>query len=152
MNSWSTLSDEKEVLERLKESDEAAFAEIYNSYWKPLFYVAASRLKNMTDAEEVVQEVFLDIWNRRQELTITTCLSAYLAGCVKYQVINLLAKKDRRQQQQHALSNELTLVDLSAENAVDFLCLKKQLEKETTRLPDKCPMVFRLCRDAGGSR
>lgn len=150
MYTLPSLPDEKAVLHRLKESDEAAFAQIYNGYWKPLFYVAATRLKSLTDAEEVVQDVFLDIWNRRQELAIT-CLSSYLAVCVKYRVITLLAKKARNYQQQQTLARQATIQDLSSESSIDFASLRRELEKQTARLPEKCQLVFRLSREGGYS-
>lgn len=150
MYTLPSIPDEKAVLQRLKESDEAAFAQIYNGYWKPLFYLAATRLKSLTDAEEVVQDVFLHIWNRRQELTIT-CLSSYLAVCVKYRVITLLAKKARHIQQQQSLAKEATLLDTSAEASINLSSLQKELEKQTARLPEKCRLVFRLSRQEGYS-
>jgi RNA polymerase sigma-70 factor (ECF subfamily) len=150
MYTFSSLPDEKAVLHRLKQSDEAAFAQIYNGYWKPLFYLAATRLKSLSDAEEVVQDIFLDIWNRREELAIAS-LSSYLAVSVKYRVINLLAKKARQQRQEQALAKEASLLDSSAEASINLSSLQRELEKQTARLPEKCRLVFRLSREEGYS-
>ena len=150
MDTFSRLPDERAVLHRLKQSDEAAFAQIYNGYWKPLFYLAATRLKSLSDAEEVVQDIFLDIWNRREELAIAS-LSSYLAVSVKYRVINLLAKKARQQRQEQALAKEVSLLDSSAEASINLSSLQRELEKQTARLPEKCRLVFRLSREEGYS-
>ena len=152
MNTFATLPDEKEVLDRLKQSDEEAFAQIYNAYWKPLFYIAATRLKSMPEAEEVVQDVFLDIWNRREELAITNCLSSYLSACIRYRIINLLAKKDLRHRYRNVLQKQAPPVDSCTENTLAFEALKTELEKETSRLPHKCQLVFRLSREEGYSQ
>ena len=151
MDTFSTLPDEKAVLDRLGQGDEAAFEQIYNGYWKPLFYLAATRLNSLADAEEIVQDIFLDIWNRRQDLAITTGLSAYLAVSVKYRVINLLAKKARQHRQQQALAKGAILLDSSSEASINVASLRTELEKQTARLPDKCQLVFRLSREAGYS-
>ncbi|MBB1286769.1 RNA polymerase sigma-70 factor [Flavisolibacter sp. BT320] len=150
MDTFSPLPDERAVLHRLKQSDEAAFAQLYNGYWKPLFYLAATRLKSLTDAEEVVQDIFLDIWNRREELVIA-CLSSYLAVAVKYKVITLLAKKARLQRQQQSLAKAVPLFDSSAEASSNLSSLQRELEKQTARLPEKCRLVFRLSREKGYS-
>ncbi|HEX7903970.1 MAG TPA: RNA polymerase sigma-70 factor [Chitinophagaceae bacterium] len=143
--------DENELLSRLKTGDEQAFSEIYTLFWKPLFVIAAKKTNNLSEAEEIVQEIFLDVWNRRQSLEINTSLSSYFSACVKYKVISLLAKKNRAlKYQQHALvKSEL---DCSTENWLQFEELKKELQKETDRLPEKCKLVFRLSRDKGLSQ
>ena len=152
MDSLPHVINEKELLTRLQNNDEAAFTEIYNIFWKQLFYKAAQKVNNLYDAEEIVQDIFLDLWNRRSELCISTGLSTYLAACVKYKVINLLAKRQQQLRYQHYARNFLQLSDLSTENAIRLEELKRQLLKETTRLPEKCKMVFQLSREVGYSQ
>jgi RNA polymerase sigma-70 factor (ECF subfamily) len=150
MNAFTTLPDEKEVLSRLNKGDENAFTQIYHCYWKPLFYLAANKLHSMTEAEEIVQEIFLDLWRRKDTIVLTGCLSSYLAVCVKYRIINALAKRSLHQQYQQQNQTE-TFSYSPAEEMLDFDILKEKLEKETRRLPEKCQLVFRLSREEGYS-
>ena len=152
MDSLPHVTNEKELLTRLQNNDEAAFTEIYNIYWKRLFYSAAQKLHNLYEAEEIVQDIFLDLWKRRSTLCISNGLSSYLATCVKYKVINLLAKRHQQLRFQHEAGNFPQLSDLSTENSVRLEDLKRQLLKETTRLPNKCKMVFQLSREEGYSQ
>jgi|SRR5215204_2807585 len=145
-----TASGEKDLLRRLRADDENAFAEIYNQYWDKLFFVAAQKLKGLAEAEEVVQDIFLEIWKRRNEIQITSCLSTYLAVCVKYKVINALAKRNRRFRYRQHLTKHSTLADHST-NFLRFEEIKYQLSKETARLPEKCRLVFQLSRGQGYS-
>ena len=152
MDSLPHVINEKELLNRLQNNDVAAFTQIYNIFWKQLFYKAAQKLNNFYEAEEVVQDIFLDLWKRRSDLAISTELSTYLAVCVKYKVINLLAKRQQQFRYQHYVKNFLQISDLSTENAIRLEELKRQLLKDTTRLPEKCRMVFQLSREQGYSQ
>ena len=67
MNSFSRLTNEKELLTLLREDNEAAFTQLYNLYWKRCFYTAAQKLQNLYEAEEVVQDIFLNLWSTREK-------------------------------------------------------------------------------------
>jgi hypothetical protein len=69
------LTDEM-LLRLLKADDDMAFKEIYSRYWKPVFEAAYHRLTNREIAKELVQTVFLRIWEKRQIIQIT-----HLAAC-----------------------------------------------------------------------
>lgn len=151
MNSLLATIDEKELLQNLRKGSDKAFTEIYDRHWKKLFYLAAHKLQNLAEAEEVVQDIFLDLWKRRTEVNITTSLSTYLAVCIKYRVINLLAKRTLLHRYRWHNLQQPHLCDNSTEQAIQFEALKEQLLKETAKLPDKCRLVFQLSRDEGYS-
>ena len=152
MNSFSHLTNEKELLTLLRDGDEAAFTQIYNLYWKKCFFVAAQKLQNLSEAEEVIQDIFMDIWKRREELNITTCLSSYLAVCVKYKVINILSRRHLASKYLEHATETASVSDLSTEQELRLQELKYHLVKETARLPEKCRMVFQMSRDEGFSQ
>ena len=152
MNSFSHLTNEKELLTLLRDGDEAAFTQIYNLYWKKCFFTAAQKLQDLSEAEEVIQDIFLDIWKRREELNITTCLSSYLAVCVKYKVINLLLRRHLASKYLEDATVTASVSDLSTEQELRLQELKDQLMKETSRLPEKCRMVFQMSREEGFSQ
>lgn len=152
MNSFSLLTNEKELLTLLRDSDEAAFTQIYNLYWKSCFYTAAQKLQNLSEAEEVVQDIFLDLWRRREGLQITNCLASYLAVCVKYKVINILSRRHRASKYLEHAAVTTTGSDLSTEHNLRLHEITDQLMKETSKLPEKCRMVFQLSREQGFSQ
>ena len=141
--------DDVLLLQSLKLSNDAAFTEIYERYWQKLFVVAAHKLKNFTDAEEVVQDIFLEIWNRRESLNITSKLSSYLAAAVTYKVINVLAKRNVQQKYSTYAAGQATEADFSTINWLKFEELKEQLLKYVANLPEKCQLVFKLSREEG---
>ena len=152
MDSFIHLTNEKEVLTRLHNGDKEAFTELYNLYWKKLFSLAAQKLQNLYEAEELVQDIFLDLWKRREELAVEHSLSSYLAASVKYKVINLLAKRNLQSRYENYAHSLRVISDLSTEQNLRFEELKEQLLKETAKLPEKCRLVFHLSREEGFSQ
>lgn len=97
MNAYLTYSDEY-LLALLKNSDEGAFTEIYNRYWEKLLFMAGVRLRDLSVAEDLVQDIFLDIWNRRFDLEVEGRLEAYLAASIKYRIINVQVKLKKKRE------------------------------------------------------
>ncbi|HMR18754.1 MAG TPA: RNA polymerase sigma-70 factor [Sphingobacterium sp.] len=150
MNSYAIHTD-VELLSLFCQSDAAAFTEIYNRYWKKLFVQAANRIHSLEDAEEIVQDVFTSLWNRRDKLNITSGLSNYLAVSVKYRVIKTL---DRYYNMQKYIDAVLTedKIDDSTQQFLAFDELQEELAKYVQQLPDKCRLVFQLSREEGYSQ
>jgi RNA polymerase sigma-70 factor (ECF subfamily) len=138
---------DQQLLDLIRTDDRGAFTELYNRYWDKTYAVALHRLDDEHEDEEVVQEVFLSIWQRRATLQLTHTVATYLAVAVKYKVINHLAKQYRRQLQH----DELTMTSpIVADSTADWLYekeLRQLLEKTVSQLPEKCRIVFLLSRD-----
>ena len=140
-----------ELITALKMGDAAAFAEIYDRYWDKLFYVDARKLDQLEDAEEVVQSVFISLWNRRLSLNITSTLRSYLSVSIKYRVIKVLEKQYHQRKYVDSLKNR-GLLDDSTQEWLEFMELKDQLEQLVLELPDKCRLVYRMSREQGFSQ
>ncbi|WP_316814494.1 RNA polymerase sigma-70 factor [Pedobacter nyackensis] len=143
--------NESQLLSLLREGDHLAFTEIYNRYWKKLFTIAGHKLKSFEDAEEVVQNIFVTLWNRRADLYLTSTLGAYLAVSVKYRVIKMLDKQHNQQRYLDSLGSQ-ALVDDSTADWLNFMELKQRLEKLVADLPDKCQLVYKMSRESGMSQ
>ncbi|MCS4226967.1 RNA polymerase sigma-70 factor [Sphingobacterium sp. BIGb0165] len=139
-----TYADD-ELTTLMIEGDHNAFTEIYKRYWKRLFHIASLRLNDPEEAEEVVQNIFVSLWDRREKLEITTSINAYLAISVKYRIIKVLDK--HYNQQKYVESMTASILDDSTQQWLEFLDLKDILEKTITDLPEKCQLVFRMSRD-----
>lgn len=91
MNVYTTLED-SELLQLLKEGDERAFECIYKRYVHDLYRFAGKNISVPEDRQEIIQEVFEDIWKRHEELRILN-LKHYLFNMVKYKVIKYFKQK-----------------------------------------------------------
>ena len=141
-----------ELLDLLKSGDQAAFTEIYNRYWKKLFAIAGNKINDLDEAEEIVQDIFVALWKRRENLEITGSLSAYLAVSVKYRVIKLLDKRYYEQQYADHSRKVFSLLDDSTQEWLQFEELKTRLSELVADLPEKCRLVYQLSRDRGYSQ
>jgi len=129
-----------------QENNQAAFAELYNRYWECLLDIAFQRLKSLVAAEEVVQEVFVQLYTRRQHIRLVSSFSAYLKTALKYKIFDVY----RAQQVHHKYVETLVggaYVDYR--NPLDNLQRKElaeRIEIATTLMPHKCREVFYLSR------
>lgn len=147
MKVYHTHSDHELVL-LLRESDQEAMREIYDRYWDKLLSVAVNRLSIEQEAEECVQDVFLSLWKRRENLVLKHALSTYLWVAVKYQVINRL---DKRYAKRNLKTTEL-VDEVSVPSPEVYLLEKELMERiETTvkQLPEKCRVIYRMSREEG---
>src|SRR5690606_3356219 len=139
------------LLRHLKDDSKEAFTEIYDRYWKKMLVVATNKLNSIDDAEEVIQDIFISLWNRRSELNITSSLGNYLAVSVKYRVIKFLDKYYNQQKYIDSLVDN-SWVDNSTQEWLQFQELKEQLAELVAALPEKCRIVYQLSRDLNYSQ
>ena len=139
-------SDET-LLHSLANGDKAAFTSLYRRYWEPLFITAVKIIRCKQDASDIVQEVFLSLWRRRCELSLTGSLAAYLQTSVKYKAIHYIEKNITRRNYLEMI-NELTAASPSS-SAETLLQVKEILEMVDTtmkNMPPRMQAVYRLSR------
>jgi RNA polymerase sigma-70 factor (family 1) len=151
MPSMVSLSD-NELVDLLRVENRQAFSEIYSRYWKKLFVVAANKAGSAEEAEEIVQDIFISLWDRRETIEITTSLNAYLAVSVKYRVLKILAKRYQYNKYADHSLNFLTEAVNSTQDWLEFEELKSRLQILVASLPEKCRMVYKLSREEGLSQ
>ena len=141
------LYDDENLLSLLKQDDASAYTALYNRYWERMVTFAYIKLQSGADAKEVVQDVFLDMWNRRFNLQIPGNFQAYISGSVKYKIFTLLAK--RKKELSNYQNIPTGLASRSTEEWLSYDQLRADLEKAVLRLPEKCRLVFKLSREKG---
>lgn len=129
--------------------DESAFTEIYHQYWKLLFSVAANKAGSLADAEEVVQDVFADLWRRRADIRIDHSLKSFLAAAVRNQVFSSMARRYREQLGRSEWGYMQDHPVPSAEQALQLKELHDHVSGLAASLPERCRLVYRLSREEG---
>ncbi|HTN35995.1 MAG TPA: RNA polymerase sigma-70 factor [Arachidicoccus sp.] len=137
------------LLSLLKNDSVDAFTKLYERYWDRMLYMAISKLKNTTEAEEVVQDVFANLWKRRRELDVHGSFSAYLAVAVKYKILNLLTKERRARDYSHYKNHTEAGYSTCTEDLVTFEDLQHRLSVRINALPEKGRLAFKLSREEG---
>lgn len=150
MKHYTTYTD-GELVRMLRQGDRAAFTEVYNRYWEKLFYLAGKKLEDTGEAENIIQDLFVDLWERRETLDIQNSVAGYLIVAVKYRILNLLARQERARKIEQSIRQNTPAADMGTLELLKFEDLKDWLETLVNKLPEKCQMVYRL-REQGLSQ
>ena len=122
-------------------------------YWEKLFSVAAHKIRDLSEAEDIVQQLFINLWSRRAVLEITSSLNSYLAVAVKYRILKSLDKSYRTRHFTDGVVDEaLEIIDNSTQEWLEFQEVKLRLQKLVDSLPDKCRLVYKLSKEEGMSQ
>lgn len=132
--------------EASEKSAEDAFVEIYNRYWNKLLAIAYNHLRDKQASEEVVQELFITLWERRKKVEIES-LSAYLATAVKFSVFKAIATEKRHKDLIDSNYKQETIQ--WDEQLIHARFLEEYLNGVTESLPEKCRLVFVYSRQQG---
>ncbi|WP_234364345.1 RNA polymerase sigma-70 factor [Lunatibacter salilacus] len=129
--------------------DEPTFEQVFKEHYGALHAYANVILKDSAGAEEVVQTVFLKLWEKRSGLRITSSLKAYLYKAVYHYSLNHLKHQKVRQRHWEQTHYELNQ-QLSSDNSQIMEGQEKELmqriQQILVELPEKCRMVFHLSR------
>jgi RNA polymerase sigma-70 factor (ECF subfamily) len=141
-----TNKEEKHLLEKALKGDTSAFEKIYQSYVKKLCSFAAYYLKSFDTAEDIVQNVFLILWERRDSIRIDGCLKTYLFTSVRNLSLNFLKHQTIHRNSMDTYSRLFLLPaatphEIAVQQESDVL-LTQALEK----IPERSRIVFILSR------
>lgn len=142
---FETHISDGDLLQLLKGDDTAAFETLYNRYWKSLYTRACQRV-DADDAKDLVQEVMLSLWRRRQEIPVFKEgeFAKYLHAAIKYRVISHYAFST-------AEIKKLALFDmLDSQESTDRLETKELTAKIAAavgQLPTRMQQIFRMSRE-----
>lgn len=141
-NKYAKFNDEG-LLERLHKRDLEAFNIIYNKYWSELLSIALKRLEDLATCEEIVQDVFIELWQSTSKIEIRN-LEAYLNTCVKFKVFQVY-KKHKKNQSFIEENGSLSVFQEAYENdefsQKDLISL---IEEWIAHLPQKRKEIFKM--------
>ncbi len=125
--------------------DKHALVALYRLYWQRLFLSAYNILKDKAACEDIVQETFLQLWQRRETLDIHHSAEAYLFSVIRYSVFRHIKKERVRAEVFEQLTARL--YNATPEDIVTEKNIRHQVAGVVETLPDKCREVYRLSRE-----
>jgi len=131
-----------DLISYLKEGEKTAFDVIYDRYWKKLYNDTYKRLRRVEQVEEIVQDVFTDLWTKRATKNIEN-LYGYLLTSVRYQVY-MLYKKGKTAPIFEEPLEHIALDSLQADTLLNVKELKKCVALWMSMQPEKRGEIFRL--------
>jgi RNA polymerase sigma-70 factor (family 1) len=141
---YASLAD-ADLLAALRTGDEGSFAEIYQRYCYPLFSVAYQKLKNRETAEELVQDLFENLWSRRASCEIQQ-LGSYLFSALRYRIINHVKAQQVRTSYELYCRLVASEADSTTEDTLRLNELRTALLASVRKLPAKTREIFQLSR------
>lgn len=142
-NNKYASQDNLSLLERLREGDLEAFNIVYDKYWSLLLNESYKRLEDLASCEEIVQDVFIELWQHCANREIQN-LEAYLITCMKYKVFEVYKKNKRRNvllEENYQLNDYSDAIQGDQYGEKD---LKYLIEQWVAHLPKKRKEIFTM--------
>lgn len=142
----STLHNEGQLFSRMASGDESAFAEVYRTYFDPVYYYARRFLDNDQDAEDIASAVFQKLWTRRSTaFESLTHLKAFLYAITRNDCINHIKMLKRRTEREVEVIRMLESGEEDAFASHEFIAeMMKQIDVAMQSLPPQAARIFKL--------
>ena len=142
------MGNDNRLFQEIKAGKKQSFEQLFRAYYSPLCVFAHRFIDDADDCEEVVQDFFLKIWEKRNEIDITTSVKSYLFGSVRNRCFNYLKHQKIKQQYQN---NIIHLTDSDSYQSNEFLeiDLIEKINRCIAELPDRRREIFVLNREKG---
>lgn len=136
-----------DLVKRLQESEEEALTIIYKEYWEIMYLAAYNLVKDRSVCEDIVQEVFISLWQRRAKLQIKVSLKSYLYTSTVYKVYDHFDKNKKMLKGELFDNFENKIETSNPETKLMHQELIHLLDSIIDTLPDKCKEVYKLSRE-----
>lgn len=140
---------DSELAELLTCSDEAAYTEIYDRYWRRLYLFASRMLQDSEQGMDIVQDLFTVLWHKRREFDITTSLKTYLYTSVRNLTLNCINKSKQKDKYLQSIISFFEKGEVNTEEQVLFKEFADRIDRQIEDFPPKMKQIFVLSRNQG---
>jgi RNA polymerase sigma-70 factor (family 1) len=140
------IAYERILIDKLKSNDKSAFTTIFSTYYKDLVRFACTYTRNQDAAEEIVQEVFLKLWENRNSLLITSSLKSFFLKSVQNRCIDWLRHLSIRDKYALLIFENPYLAENDTENYVLHSELESSFKQALEKIPEEYTEVFKMSR------
>lgn len=136
--------EEKQVITQVVTGDLNTFEMVFRDYYKPLVRYGSTFLKDPDEAEDIVQQVFVSLWEKRAQLDIHTSIRAVLYKAVQNACLN----KIKHLKVRHAYAEDFKAVSVheDAADPVQVNELNERIQMAVNHMPEQCGRIFRMSR------
>lgn len=143
--------EEKEILSALHSGCQAAFRQIYTLYSGRIYLNIRKMVKSEQDAAELLQEVFIKVWDKRELVDPEQSFRSYLFQIAKHTVYNFIRKGNIEKQVQAYLSLHGTQLYTHVEEQLNEKQDEQWLSQTIEQLPPQRRLIYKLCKIEGKS-
>jgi RNA polymerase sigma-70 factor (ECF subfamily) len=138
--------DDDAIIRSLKHRDEQTFGDLFKAHFKQLRNYAFSFVQEQTLAEDIVQTVFLRLWDRIEVLNFSDSVAAYLYRAVYNESLNAVKHSKVRRSYHSWLHRHMKDQTDTAQKDFQLRELEQQLRAAINELPEQCRTIFQLSR------
>ncbi|MDG5800251.1 RNA polymerase sigma-70 factor [Marinilabiliaceae bacterium ANBcel2] len=140
---------DKTILKLVAKGDKRAFDVLYKNYHQKIFAFALSYFKNEEDAYDLVQEVFIKIWNNRDKLGLHSNPDAYIFAISRNSIISQFRKRSNENDYLKYLKEKSSTNSIGAEELCSYNFLTQYYKDLISQLPPRRREIFVLSRKNG---
>jgi RNA polymerase sigma-70 factor (family 1) len=142
---------QKQLLVLLRQGNEPAFNTLYKAYSKPLYLRVLRMVKNADDADELLQELFIKLWDNRKIIDLEKSFKSYMYTIAHNLVSNYFRKIANDQALIRSILQNATIYYLNAQELLENKEVSKLLQQAIDQLTRQRKQVFQLCKIEGKS-
>ena len=142
-------SIDQNLVEELKKGSYFAFNNLFAKYGKPLFGFIYSILKNVEDSKEIVQDVFVKVWERRQSLNEYSSFKSFLFSIAYHQVISEFRKNASKDKYIEYIDLKSPESPNTPDLEVEYRMLYEKIDQIVDAMPPQRKTIFKLSRYEG---
>ena len=140
---------DQKLLKSLKKGDLKAFDQLFLKYNKKLYYFVKGYLESNEDAEGLVQEVFVKIWEKREDLKEYLSFNSYIFTITYKAILKHFRSKSREKKHMDQFLSDFINESNETSGEVEYNNLLELANKAIEKLPEKRKLVFKLSRNEG---
>jgi RNA polymerase sigma-70 factor (ECF subfamily) len=137
--------DDRELQDRIRQGDHSAFDALFRATYAQLVGVTRSIVRDADVAEEIVQDVLLELWRRREALVVEDSLRAYLFRATRNRALNHLRHIAVERRGEPFVRGE-SAVSPRADARLSASEIEVAIRDAVAKLPERCREVFELSR------
>ncbi len=142
------VSTEQEKIEGLRKGNVNDFEDLFNKYANRIYSFGIKYLKSKEDAEELVQNVFLKIWEKKDHLKTEGSFQSFLFNIAYHNICNTFRKRLNQRIYLEHLSED-TFIDKPADDNIDYKNTLEQVEQLVSKLPENQRLAFQKSKNEG---
>ena len=135
-----------DTIKALSEGNHLVYEQLFDSVYESLCRYAYSILRDMDEAEDVVQKAFCKLWDQRESLSIQSSINSYLYRIVHNDSINVVHQQINHKEHNFKYSSGIHDSEDSVSDHIAVSELEQAIAKALETLPPQCRKVFELSR------
>ncbi|NJK87131.1 MAG: RNA polymerase sigma-70 factor [Bacteroidales bacterium] len=143
------IHSDKQVFEKIKTGDIKSFESIFKKYYQMLCGFSCKYIHDMDKAEEIVQDLFYNLWDKRNDLVIHSSVKSYLFRSAYNNSINYLKHKAIENRYEKNIKESIPQMSSDASEELRIAEMNHIIEETLNALPERIKLVFQLNRFEG---